>query len=76
MDFKEYRVFFNEKVSENLQFFYFVNILEYVFISNKFSMDKNEYLKIVKSKIHNKNSKKLLVNQINNFYDVAENYKK
>ena len=76
MDFKEYRIFFNEKVSENLQFFCFVNILEYVFISNKFPMEKNEYLKIVKSKIHNKNSKKLLINQINNFYDVAENYKK
>ena len=38
-------------------------------------MDKNEYLKIVKAKIHNKNSKKLLVNQINNFYDVDKNYK-
>jgi len=39
-------------------------------------MDKKEYLKIVKSKIHNKNSKKLLINQINNFYDVTENYRK
>ena len=38
-------------------------------------MDKNEYLKVAKAKIHNKNSKKLLINQINNFYDVAKNYK-
>ena len=39
-------------------------------------MDKNEYLKLVKSKLHNRNSKKLLINQINNFYEIAYNYKK
>ena len=38
-------------------------------------MDKNEYLKLTKAKIHNGNSKKLLINQINNFYYVLENYK-
>lgn len=39
-------------------------------------MDRNEYLKLAKSRIHNKNSKKLLVNQINNFYDIVDNCKK
>jgi hypothetical protein len=38
-------------------------------------MDKKEYLKLTEIKIHNKNSKKILKKQINNFYDVAENYK-
>ena len=52
-----------------------MNIIEYVFISNKYPMDKNEYLKLTKAKIHNRNSKKLLIKQINNFYDVAKNYK-
>lgn len=39
-------------------------------------MDKNEYLKLSKASLHNKNSKKLLINQINNFYEIANNYKK
>lgn len=39
-------------------------------------MDKNEYLKLAKISLHNKNSKKLLINQINNFYEIANNYKK
>ena len=38
-------------------------------------MDKKEYLKLTETKIHNKNSKNLLKKQINNFYDVLENYK-
>ena len=38
-------------------------------------MDKAEYLKLTKAKIKNKNSKQLLINQINNFYCVLENYK-
>ena len=38
-------------------------------------MDKNEYLKLAKIKLHNKNSKKLLVNQIYNFYDIVDNCK-
>ena len=38
-------------------------------------MDKNEYLKLTKAKVHNKDSKQLLLNQINNFYYVLENYK-
>ena len=41
-----------------------------------FIMDKKEYLKLTEIKIHNKNSKKLLKKQINNFYDAAENYRK
>jgi len=39
-------------------------------------MDKNEYIKLAKASLHNKNSKKLLINQINNFYEIANNYKK
>jgi hypothetical protein len=39
-------------------------------------MDKNEYLKLAKSKLHNRNSKKLLINQINNFYKVVDECKK
>ena len=38
-------------------------------------MDKNEYLKLAKSRLYNRNSKKLLVNQINNFYDIVDNCK-
>jgi len=37
--------------------------------------DKKEYVKRVKSKIKNKKSKELLMNQIDNFYYVLENYK-
>lgn len=39
-------------------------------------MDKNEYLKLTKSKLHNRNSKRLLINQINNFYKVVDECKK
>ncbi|MBR7037175.1 hypothetical protein IKI14_04950 [bacterium] len=38
-------------------------------------MDRTEYLKLTKAKIKNKKSKQLLMNQINNFYYVLENYK-
>jgi len=38
-------------------------------------MDKNEYLKLTRANIHNKDSKQLLINQINNFYEVVEKYK-
>jgi len=38
-------------------------------------MDRTEYLMLTKAKIKNKNSKKLLINQINNFYYILENYK-
>ena len=38
-------------------------------------MDKAEYLKLTKAKIKNKNSKQLLINQINNFYDIVDNCK-
>jgi hypothetical protein len=38
-------------------------------------MDKTDYLKFTKAKIKNKNPKQLLMNQINNFYYVLENYK-
>ena len=38
-------------------------------------MDKKEYIKQVKSKIKNKKSKELLLNQIDNFYYVLENCK-
>lgn len=38
-------------------------------------MDKNEYLRLTKANIHNKNSKQLLINQIDNFYEVLNNYK-
>ena len=38
-------------------------------------MDKTEYLKLTKAKIKNKNSKELLIKQINNFYYVLENYR-
>lgn len=38
-------------------------------------MDRTEYLMLTKAKIKNKNSKKLLINQINNFYSILENYK-
>ena len=38
-------------------------------------MDKKEYVKRVKSKIKNKKSKELLINQIDNFYYILENYK-
>ena len=38
-------------------------------------MDKKEYIKQVKSKIKNKKSKELLLNQIDNFYYILENYK-
>ena len=39
-------------------------------------MDKEGYLKLTEIKIHNKNSKNLLKKQINNFYDIAESYRK
>jgi len=38
-------------------------------------MDKNDYIEQTKSRIKNKKSKQLLVNQIDNFYYVLENYK-
>ena len=38
-------------------------------------MDKNEYLKLTKANMHNKNSKQLLINQINDFYEVLDTYK-
>lgn len=38
-------------------------------------MDKKEYIKQVKSKIKNKKSKELLINQIDSFYYILENYK-
>ena len=38
-------------------------------------MNKTEYLKLTKAKIKNKKSKQLLINQIDNFYYVLENYK-
>ena len=38
-------------------------------------MDKNEYLKLTKANIHNKNSKQLLINQIDNFYEILNTYK-
>ena len=38
-------------------------------------MNKIEYLELTKFKIKNKNSRQLLINQINNFYYVLENYK-
>lgn len=38
-------------------------------------MDKKEYIEQVKSKIKNKKSKELLINQIDNFYYILENYK-
>ena len=38
-------------------------------------MDKKEYVKQVKSKIKNKKSKELLINQIESFYYILENYK-
>ena len=38
-------------------------------------MDRVEYLKLTKDKIENKKSKELLINQIDNFYYVLENYK-
>lgn len=38
-------------------------------------MDKNEYLEHIKANIHNQSSKQLLINQINNFYEVLNNYK-
>ena len=38
-------------------------------------MDKKDYIEQTKSKIKNKKSKQLLINQINNFYYVLENYK-
>lgn len=39
-------------------------------------MDKNKYLELARSRIHNRNSKKLLVNQINNFYKILDECKK
>ena len=39
-------------------------------------MDKNEYLKLAKSRLHSRNSKKLLISQINNFYRVEDECKK
>ncbi|MBR6908659.1 hypothetical protein IKN40_09690 [bacterium] len=36
---------------------------------------KSEYNKIVKSNIKNKESKAILLKQIENYYDVLENYK-
>lgn len=38
-------------------------------------MDKKDYIEQTKSKIKNRKSKELLINQINNFYYVLENYK-
>lgn len=38
-------------------------------------MDKKEYIELTKAKIHNNNSMQLLINQINNFYEVMEKYK-
>jgi len=38
-------------------------------------MDRKKYIKQVESKIKNKKSKWLLINQINNFYYVLDNYK-
>ena len=38
-------------------------------------MDKKEYIKQVKSKIKNKKSKELLINQIDNFYKIVDTYK-
>lgn len=38
-------------------------------------MNQNEYLKLAKTKIHNRNSKKLLISQIDKFYSILKNYK-
>lgn len=38
-------------------------------------MNKNDYVKIAKSKIKKRNAKKIIVNQIENYYNVIEFYK-
>lgn len=39
-------------------------------------MNKENYIEIINEKIKNKNSKQIMINQINNYYDSKANYKK
>ena len=38
-------------------------------------MNKENYIEIINEKIKNKNSKQIMINQINNYYDSKANYK-
>ena len=38
-------------------------------------MNKNEYIKLTKSKLHHRKSKQLLINQIDNFYSILKSCK-
>lgn len=38
-------------------------------------MNKEEYIKIVNDKIRNNKSKDIMLNQINEYYDILEKYK-
>ena len=39
-------------------------------------MKRQNYIEIINEKIKNKNSKQIMINQINNYYDSKANYKK